>query len=414
MADTSVAITAGTGTAIDTRTEATNGNHRQVMVLGDPSTNAGVAPVDATNGLSVTLTTALPAGTAAIGKLAANAGVTIGAVEVAAAQTLGAVTTVGTVTTVSTVTNVAAIGTSVTPGTSAAHLGKAEDAAHGSGDTGVMALAVRNDAGTALAGTTGDYIPLSTDANGALRVSGASGTTQYAEDAAHVSGDSGVLVLGVRSDTVPTSTSGTAGDYSGLNLDANGRVYVNAALYTAAGAALTTDTQGTHDTALGTITSVTAGLTMGRASASAPSAISADDDAVLAWYTRSGQQVVTPTPNTTTGLSTFMASGSDGSSILVATAQVIKASAGQLYGYYLYNPEAAVTFVHFYNTAQASVTVGTTNPLFTIPVPAGAAANLMFNHGVTFSNTGWSCAATTTAGGNTAPSTGVSAVIWYA
>jgi len=49
-------------------------------------------------------------------------------------------------------------------------------------------------------------------------------------------------------------------------------------------------------------------------------------------------------PRTTNGLTTFMASSSDGSSILVATAQVIKASAGKLYGYYAYNPEAAVTF----------------------------------------------------------------------
>lgn len=55
MADTAVAITAGSGTNIDTRTEATNGNHRQVVVLGDPSTNAGVAPVDATAGLKVDL-----------------------------------------------------------------------------------------------------------------------------------------------------------------------------------------------------------------------------------------------------------------------------------------------------------------------------------------------------------------------
>lgn len=119
-------------------------------------------------------------------------------------------------------------------------------------------------------------------------------------------------------------------------------------------------------------------------------------------------------PRTGNGLSTFMASGSDGSSILVATAQVIKASAGKLYGYYAYNPEAAVTFVHFYNTAAASVTVGTTNPLFTLAIPAGAAANLMSEIGITFSNAGWSCAATTTAGGNTAPSTGVSLVAWYA
>lgn len=55
MADSAVAVTAGSGTSIDTRTEATNGNHRQVIVLGDPSTNAGVAPVDATAGLKVDL-----------------------------------------------------------------------------------------------------------------------------------------------------------------------------------------------------------------------------------------------------------------------------------------------------------------------------------------------------------------------
>jgi hypothetical protein len=56
MADSAVVITAGTGTNIDTRTEATSGHHRQVVVLGDPSTNAGVAPVDATTGLAVNMT----------------------------------------------------------------------------------------------------------------------------------------------------------------------------------------------------------------------------------------------------------------------------------------------------------------------------------------------------------------------
>lgn len=67
MADSSVAITAGTGTPVDTRTESTNSEHRQVVVLGDPSTNAGVAPVDATNGLAVQIIPALPAGSAVIG-----------------------------------------------------------------------------------------------------------------------------------------------------------------------------------------------------------------------------------------------------------------------------------------------------------------------------------------------------------
>jgi len=44
-----------------------------------------------------------------------------------------------------------------------------EDDAHVSGDPGVMSLGVRNDAGTALA-ADGDYIPLSMDSTGAVRV----------------------------------------------------------------------------------------------------------------------------------------------------------------------------------------------------------------------------------------------------
>jgi hypothetical protein len=46
---------------------------------------------------------------------------------------------------------------------------KAEDSGHTSGDDGFLMLAVRNDGGLALAGTDLDYIPLTTDATGALR-----------------------------------------------------------------------------------------------------------------------------------------------------------------------------------------------------------------------------------------------------
>lgn len=118
-------------------------------------------------------------------------------------------------------------------------------------------------------------------------------------------------------------------------------------------------------------------------------------------------------PRATNGLTTFMASGSDGSSILVATAQSVKGSAGKVYGWWVYNPEAAVSFVHFYNTASGSVTVGTTNPLFTLQVPAGAAANCSYEMGITFS-TAITVAATTTAGGTGAPATGVSLQVFYA
>ncbi len=43
---------------------------------------------------------------------------------------------------------------------------KAEDAAHVSGDTGVMSLCVRTDTAAARATTDGDYIPCTTDSTG--------------------------------------------------------------------------------------------------------------------------------------------------------------------------------------------------------------------------------------------------------
>jgi len=59
--------------------------------------------------------------------------------------------------------------TRVIPGTAATALGKAEDAVHASGDTGVMILAVRRDTVTSLVGTDGDYAPVQVDAVGNLR-----------------------------------------------------------------------------------------------------------------------------------------------------------------------------------------------------------------------------------------------------
>jgi hypothetical protein len=96
--------------------------------------------------------------------------------------------------------------TSVIPGTGATNLGKAEDAVHGSGDVGVMALAVRNDAGTPLA-ADGDYIPLMVDADGALYVTGTfSAANVKVDDAAFAVGTDSVGVVGFLADeTAPDS-----------------------------------------------------------------------------------------------------------------------------------------------------------------------------------------------------------------
>lgn len=110
------------------------------------------------SGKIYTLTT-LEAGTAAIGKLTANAGVIIGDVNVVGSLPTGT----------NTLGNIHVL--SIAPGTGATALGKAEDAIHASGDTGVMALAVRRDTPGTGVGADGDYVNLSTDGNGRLYTS---------------------------------------------------------------------------------------------------------------------------------------------------------------------------------------------------------------------------------------------------
>lgn len=58
--------------------------------------------------------------------------------------------------------------TSVIPGTGATNLGKAEDAAHASGDTGVAVWAKRTDTAASSAGTDGDYATINQDSLGHL------------------------------------------------------------------------------------------------------------------------------------------------------------------------------------------------------------------------------------------------------
>lgn len=62
------------------------------------------------------------------------------------------------------------ITTSVVPGVAATNLGKAEDAVHASGDTGVFALTVANEALTNISGTDGDYTIIGSDRNGTIHV----------------------------------------------------------------------------------------------------------------------------------------------------------------------------------------------------------------------------------------------------
>lgn len=113
----------------------------------------------------------------------------------------------------------------VVPGTGATNLGKAEDAAHTSGDVGVMSFGVRNDAGTTLCTTTGDYCPLSMDSNGAIRVTGAGGGTQYNIDDVAGATNTGTVSLVKRKDTLASLTPAD-GDWTSLQVNSQGALHV--------------------------------------------------------------------------------------------------------------------------------------------------------------------------------------------
>ncbi len=153
----------------------------------------------------------------------------------------GDLDTVGTVSTVTEVTTVQLVSdiTEVHPGTGPTNLGKAEDSGHSNGDVGVLALGVRRDTDTPVS-SDGRYSPFLTDASGFVKVTLSStnvsadiasvipgtGSTNLgkAEDQAHVSGDVGVMALGVRRDT-PTALAAD-NDYMPPTFDEDGGLWV--------------------------------------------------------------------------------------------------------------------------------------------------------------------------------------------
>lgn len=309
MADTAISITSGIGTNIDTRTEATNGNHRQVVVLGDPSTNAGVAPVDATAGLKVDLgadNDVTVTGSVAV----TNAGITTIAGAVAGTEMQVDVLTMPTV------------------------------AVTGTFYQATQPVSLATNTPTLQAGST-------------TTVTQATGTNL------HTVVDSGTITaVTAITNALPAGTNAIG------KLSANSGVDI-----------------GDVD-----VTSISAGTNL-----------IGDVDIQ---------------PRTTGGWSVGNFTSGDTFTALTATAQVIKGSAGKFGGYYIYNPNATATYVILYDIAAASVTVGTSTPKLVFCIPATAGANLELLAGIPF-GTAMSITATTTGGGNTAPSTALEAMIFY-
>lgn len=94
----------------------------------------------------------------------------------------------------------------------------------------------------------------------------------------------------------------------------------------------------------------------------------------------------------------------------VTTASTVKASAGNLYGYLVTNPNASFCYFEVFNTTTP--TLGTTAPIISIGIPANGAANLSLTYPISFS-TAIAVASTTASKGASTCGTGMPMTVIY-
>lgn len=116
------------------------------------------------------------------------------------------------------------------------------------------------------------------------------------------------------------------------------------------------------------------------------------------------------------GWEVFQANGADGGgAVCDSTDQQISATAALLGPLVIYNPNDEVSFIHFYNDTAANVTVGTTEPLLTIPFIGGTTATEGFLSDVigTSFSTALTIACTEVIGDSTNVDTGLEISVKY-
>lgn len=142
--------------------------------------------------------------------------------------------------------------------------------------------------------------------------------------------------------------------------------------------------------------------------------------------TIAGASAITPTAGVVAVQGTVSTSGSSstlvpnsafvGCSIYTgsigATATAVKTSFGKVLGWHIFNSNSSTAYVQFFATAAGSVTVGTTAPVMSMGIPAGASVSSEQLFGWGFL-TAITIAATTTRTGGTAPSNTVDINIAY-
>lgn len=362
--------------------------------------------------MQVDVVASLPAGTNAIGKLAANSGVDIGDVDV----------------------------TSVTPGTGASQLGKAVDGAAGGTDSGVAALAVRDDSLSTLTPADGDYVRLRTGSTGALWTA-VDGTVAVTDNGGSLTVDGTVAVTDNGGSLTVDGTVAVTDNGGSLTVDNSDITTIAGAV---SGSEMQVDVVGAlpaGSNAIGKlaansgvdigdvdVTSVVPGTGATNLGKAEDAAHSSGDTGVMLLGVRNdstgdqaafgngdyghikmdyfGSVCMNPMPSNEGGARIYRNINVGAPS---GNAVTIKTTAGNLYWVNAMNQHStAVLYLHFYNAQGGSVTVGTTTPAITIPVPfdsdgSGVSGFTMsMPTGAQFTSA-MSIACTTEIGNNTAP-----------
>lgn len=218
-------------------------------------------------------------------------------------------------------------------------------------------------------------VTISSGTTAVTMAANATTTPAKARDVASGANDTGIPAWFVRRDT-PTAVTPVAGDWEPAQISSTGEQWVRQAGEIADDAAFT----------VGTTRVLPVGFL---ADETSPDSVD-EGDTGIARMTLDRKQIATlyPSSGATDGALIFRSIDLD------ETEEEIKATAGNLYGYFAYNAAATTHYIKFYNATAASVSVGTTTPVLTFPLPAGAAANISFAYPISFSTA--ICAAATT------------------
>lgn len=258
---------------------------------------------------------------------------------------------------------------------------------------GLVIGAVRRDADTTLVDTTNEVAPLQVDANGRLKVEAFSGETLPVSGTVTAN-----LAAGTNNIGDVDILSIAAGDNNIGNVDiasiAAGDNNIGNVDIVSVPAPLSTTGGGTEATALRvTVASDSTGV------------LSVDDNGSS--LTVDGT-VATTFAIPTTGLTIFRSIDLDESE------EEVKATAGAVYGMWFSNLATSTRFLKFYNATAANVTVGTTTPVLTIALPGNASDDISgvfgSTHGIAF-GTAITVAATTGVADNDTGAPGANEVL---